>query len=66
MPRASRTSASIPVDSGRNVALPVSNLIAVVETNLAVKNKVRQYYRSEEQRVLDESNRILELENEVG
>ncbi len=41
-------------------------MIAVVETNLAVKNKVRQYYRSEEQRVLDESNRILELENEVG
>lgn len=41
-------------------------MVAVVETNLAVKNKVRQYYRSEEQRVLDESNRILELENEVG
>ncbi len=41
-------------------------MVAVVETNLAVKNKVRQYYRSEEQRVLDESNRILELESEVG
>ena len=41
-------------------------MAAVVETNLAVKNKVRQYYRSEEQRVLDESNRILELESEVG
>ena len=41
-------------------------MAAVVETNLAVKNKVRQYYRSEEQRILDESNRILELESEVG
>jgi hypothetical protein len=41
-------------------------MVAVVETNLAVKNKVRQYYRSEEQRILDESNRILELESEVG
>ena len=41
-------------------------MAAVVETNLAVKNKVRLYYRSEEQRVLDESNRILELESEVG
>jgi hypothetical protein len=41
-------------------------LAVVVETNLAVKNKVRQYYRSEEQRILDESNRILELESEVG
>lgn len=41
-------------------------MAAVVETNLAVKNKVRQYYRSEEQRILDESNRILELEGEVG
>ncbi len=41
-------------------------MMAVVETNLAVKNKVRLYYRSEEQRILDESNRILELESEVG
>jgi hypothetical protein len=41
-------------------------MVAVVEANLAVKNKVRQYYRSEEQRILDESNRILELEGEVG
>ncbi len=41
-------------------------MVAVVESNLAVKNKVRQYYRSEEQRILDESNRILELESEVG
>ena len=41
-------------------------MAVVVETNLAVKNKVRQYYRSEEQRILDESNRILELESEVG
>ncbi len=41
-------------------------MAGVVETNLAVKNKVRQYYRSEEQRILDESNRILELESEVG
>ena len=41
-------------------------LMAVVETNLAVKNKVRQYYRVEEQRILDESHRILELEGRVG
>lgn len=41
-------------------------MVAVVETNLAVKNKVRLYYRTEEQRILDESNRILELEGEVG
>lgn len=40
--------------------------MAVVETNLAVKNKVRQYYRVEEQRILDESHRILELEGRVG
>ncbi|MEO8277665.1 MAG: hypothetical protein ABI639_15740 [Thermoanaerobaculia bacterium] len=41
-------------------------MIAVVETNLAVKNKVRQYYRFEEQRIVDESHRILELESEFG
>ncbi len=41
-------------------------MAVIVETNLAVKNKVRQYYRSEEQRIVDESNRILELESEVG
>lgn len=41
-------------------------LMSVVETNLAVKNKVRQYYRVEEQRILDESHRILELEGQVG
>ncbi|MEO8195413.1 MAG: hypothetical protein ABI689_01690 [Thermoanaerobaculia bacterium] len=41
-------------------------MAVVVETNLAVKNKVRLYYRSEEQRIFDESNRILELESEVG
>ena len=41
-------------------------MFSVVETNLAIKNKVRQYYRSEEQRIVDESNRILELEGEVG
>ncbi|MGE0641030.1 MAG: hypothetical protein AB7G12_14775 [Thermoanaerobaculia bacterium] len=40
--------------------------MAIVETNLAVKNKVRQYYRVEEQRILDESHRILELEGRVG
>jgi predicted metal-dependent hydrolase len=35
-------------------------LTVVVELNLAVKNKVRQYYRVEEERILDESHRILE------
>lgn len=34
-------------------------LTLVVETNLSLKNKVRQYYHLEEQRVLDESHRIL-------
>lgn len=41
-------------------------LMTIVEMNLAVKNKVRQYYRVEEQRILDESHRILELEGRVG
>lgn len=35
-------------------------LMAIVETNVAVKNKVRQYYRVEEQRILDESHKMLE------
>ncbi len=52
-------------EMGRHLFHP-ELMMAVVETNLAVKNKVRQYYRSEEQRILDESNRILELESEVG
>ncbi|HLF55898.1 MAG TPA: hypothetical protein VI942_03535 [Thermoanaerobaculia bacterium] len=34
-------------------------LQAVVETNLAIKNKVRQNFKIEEQRILDESKRIL-------
>jgi hypothetical protein len=41
-------------------------LMMIVETNVAVKNKVRQYYRVEEQRILDESHRILEGEAESG
>ena len=39
--------------------------IGVVETNLAVKNKVRQHYHIEEQRILSESQRIFELEGKV-
>jgi hypothetical protein len=39
--------------------------IAVVETNLAFKNKVRQHYHLEEQRILAESQRIFELEGQV-
>jgi hypothetical protein len=34
-------------------------LLAVAETNLAIKNKLRQSFRAEEQRILDESQRIL-------
>ena len=40
-------------------------LAAVVETNIAIKNKVRQNFRAEEQRILSESQRILELEGQV-
>lgn len=38
---------------------------AVIETNLAIKNKVRQHYHLEEQRILAESQRIFELESKV-
>ncbi len=41
-------------------------LMVVAETNLALKNKVRQYYHLEERRILDESHRMLQLEGEVG
>lgn len=40
-------------------------LAAVVETNLAIKNKVRLNFRAEEERILSESQRILELESQV-
>lgn len=40
-------------------------LAAVVETNLAIKNKVRQNFRAEEERILSESQKILELEGQV-
>ena len=40
-------------------------LTSVVETNLAIKNKVRQNFRAEEERILSESQRILELEAQV-
>ncbi len=39
--------------------------IAVIETNLAIKNKIRQHYHLEEQRILAESQRIFELESKV-
>jgi len=41
-------------------------LAAVVETNLAIKNKVRLNYRDEEERILSESQRILEMEGKVA
>ncbi len=41
-------------------------LMLVVETNLSLKNKIRQYYHLEEQRVLDESHRILASEGQAG
>ena len=34
-------------------------LLAVVETNLAIKNKLRQNFKDEERRILDDSQRIL-------
>ncbi len=40
-------------------------LAAVVETNLAIKNKVRQNFRAEEERILRESQRLLELEEQM-
>ncbi len=40
-------------------------LAAVVETNLAIKNKVRHNFRAEEERILSESQKILELEGQV-
>jgi hypothetical protein len=40
-------------------------LAAAVETNLAIKNKVRANYRVEEERILSESQRILEMEGKV-
>ena len=40
-------------------------LAAVVETNLSIKNKVRQNFRAEEERILSESQKILELEGQV-
>ena len=35
-------------------------LMTIVEANVAVKNRVRQYYRVEEQRILEESHKILQ------
>jgi hypothetical protein len=40
-------------------------LATVVETNISVKNKVRQNFRIEEERILSESKRILEMESQV-
>jgi hypothetical protein len=40
-------------------------LIAIAETNLAFKNKVRLNFRDEEKRILDESQRILEAEKDL-
>lgn len=41
-------------------------LAAVVETNLAIKNKVRLNFRAEEERLVSESQRILDLEGKVA
>jgi hypothetical protein len=35
--------------------------MAIVDTNLAFKNKIRQHFQMEEKRILEESNRIFEL-----
>ncbi len=40
-------------------------LLLVLETNLAMKSKVRQLYTQEERRIFSESQRIFELEREV-
>jgi len=40
-------------------------LIGVVETNLSLKNKVRQHFRAEEERLLSESQKLLELEGKL-
>jgi len=40
-------------------------LLTVLETNLAMKSKVRQLYTQEERRIFSESQRIFELEREV-
>lgn len=37
--------------------------LAILETNLALKNKVRQLYAEEERRIFSESQRIFDLEN---
>lgn len=39
-------------------------LVAVVETNLAFKRKIRQEFKAEEERILEESQRILAAEEE--
>lgn len=40
--------------------------IGVVETNLSIKNKIRQHFHLEEQKLLSDSQRIFELENKVA
>jgi hypothetical protein len=40
-------------------------LLTILETNLAMKSKVRQLYTQEERRIFSESQRIFELEREV-
>jgi hypothetical protein len=40
-------------------------LMTIVEANVAVKNKVKQYYRVEEQRILEESHKILQEDKET-
>jgi len=40
-------------------------LLAIQETNLALKNRVHKLYRQEEQRIVAEYQRIFELEREV-
>ncbi|MEO8504319.1 MAG: hypothetical protein ABI609_10525 [Acidobacteriota bacterium] len=48
-----------------NLLFEPDMLLTVLETNLAMKAKVRQLYTQEERRIFSESQRIFELEREV-
>lgn len=48
-----------------NLLFEPDMLLSLLETNLAMKSKVRQLYTQEERRIFSESQRIFELEREV-
>ena len=48
-----------------NLLFEPEMLLTILETNLAMKSKVRQLYTQEERRIFSESQRIFELEREV-